>query len=106
MSDSLSTISLNPLHEIIHSAASIKGWVSVGEEKKVTTDIRNISNPCREGHLHTLQSVLQTDSEQVFFNQGFQVLVCEIFCFRGTHAQSEEEYDKCAVLWNPVLISK
>lgn len=47
----------------------------------LTPDIRNINNPCREGHLHTLQSVLQTDSQQVFFNQGHQVLVCEILSF-------------------------
>ena len=49
----------------------------------VNTDIRNISNPCCEGHLHAVQSVLPTASEQVFFNQGLQVLVYEILCFEG-----------------------
>jgi len=67
------------------------GWCGEGKEMNaisLTPDIRNINNTCREGHLHTLQSVLQTDSQQVFFNQGHQVLVCEILSFWGTHEQS------------------
>lgn len=72
----------------------------------VTPAIRNISKLCSGGHLHTVQSVFPRASEQVIFNQGLQVLVCEILLFRGTHAQSEEEEgDICADLWNPALIS-
>lgn len=62
------------------------GWYGGGRETNfisMTTDIRNISNSCCGGHLHAVQSVLPTDSEQVFFNQGFQVLVYEILCFKG-----------------------
>lgn len=67
------------------------GWSGEGKEMNVisvTPDIRNINNLCWEGHLHTMQSVLQTDSQQVSFNQVLQVLVCEILSFWGTHEQS------------------
>lgn len=49
----------------------------------VMREIRNFSNPCCEGHLHAVQSVLPTDSEQVGFNPGLRVLVYEILCFKG-----------------------
>lgn len=50
--------------------------------------IRNISKLCCGGHLHTVQSVFPRASEQVVFNQGLQVLVCEILCFEG-HMRSQ-----------------
>lgn len=49
----------------------------------VTPSLRNISKPHWGGHLHAVQSVFPRASEQVVFNQGLQVLVCEILCFEG-----------------------
>lgn len=76
------------LQNSFHEANQNKGLgLCVGGREanliSVTPAIRNISKPRCEGHLHAVQSVFPGASEQVVFNQGLQVLVCEILCFEG-----------------------
>lgn len=70
----------------------------------MTPAIRNISKLRSGGHLHAVQSVFPRASEQVVFNQGLQVLVCEILCFEG-HMRSLRRRRVISVQTSGILCS-